>query len=101
MGERLEVSVSVLLDAAASVDVAIEMASDDMTVVARGLSDGRTGWTDSAQTAYAALLSAWESSDSALTNQVKELARQLQTSAGEYAEAERRAAEKIQSLGNP
>ncbi|MDI9894249.1 WXG100 family type VII secretion target [Rhodococcus sp. IEGM 1381] len=99
MGDRLEVGVAVLLDAAARTDLAIEMASDDLAVVARGMSASTACWPGAAGAAFSALLSAWEAADSTLSTDVKDLARKLQASAREYAEAEARTEAQIRGIG--
>ena len=99
MGDRLDVSVPVLLDAAGRTDLAIEMASDDLAVVARDMSAGTACWSGAAGEAFSALLSAWDAADSALSTDVKDLARKLQASAQEYAEAEARTEAAIRGTG--
>ncbi|WP_128644513.1 WXG100 family type VII secretion target [Rhodococcus sp. BS-15] len=99
MGDRLEVSVAVLLDAAGRTDLAIEMASEDLAVVARDLSAGTACWPGAARAVFSALMSAWDAADSTLSADVKDLARQLQASAREYAEADARTDAAIRGTG--
>ncbi|WP_415976021.1 WXG100 family type VII secretion target [Rhodococcus sp. 077-4] len=99
MGKRLEVSVPVLLDAASRTDLAIDMASDDLAVVTRDLSAGKACWPGSAGDAYSALLTAWEAADAALSAEIKDLARKLQASAREYAEADARTEANVRGIG--
>lgn len=99
MGDRLGVSVPVLLDAAGRTDLAIDMALEDLAVVARDLSAGGSCWPGTAGVAYSSLLTAWESADSALVTDVKNLARALQASAREYAETDARTAAEIRGVG--
>ncbi|OZC83670.1 hypothetical protein CH254_22330 [Rhodococcus sp. 06-412-2C] len=99
MGDRLDVSVAVLLDAAGRTDLAIEMASDDLAVVARDMSAGTACWPGAAGEAFSALLSAWEAADATLSTDVKDLARKLQASARDYAEAEARTEAQIRGTG--
>ncbi|CAB4925227.1 unannotated protein [freshwater metagenome] len=99
MGDRLEVSVAVLLDAAGRTDLAIERASEDLVVVARDLSTATACWPGAAGAAYSTLLSGWEAADSTLSTDVKDLARKLQASARDYAEAEARTEARIRGTG--
>ncbi|WP_179278195.1 WXG100 family type VII secretion target [Rhodococcus sp. 15-649-2-2] len=99
MGDRLEVGVAVLLDVASRTDLAIEMASDDLAVVAHDMSAGAACWPGAAGEAFSALLSAWDAADATLSTDVKDLARKLQASAREYAEAEARTEAQIRGTG--
>lgn len=99
MGDRLEVVVAALVDAAGRTDLAIEMASDDLAVVARDMSAGTACWPGAAGAAFSALTSAWDTADSTLSTEVKDLARKLQASARDYAEAEARTEAQIRGTG--
>ncbi|QII08092.1 hypothetical protein BH93_24305 [Rhodococcoides fascians A25f] len=75
------------------------MASDDLAVVARELPAGAVCWPGAAGEAFSSLLSAWEAADSTLSTDVKDLARKLQASARDYAEAEARTEAQIRGTG--
>lgn len=99
MGDRLDVDVALLLDAAGRTDLAIEMASEDLAVVARNMSTGAACWPGAAGTAHSALMAAWDTADSTLSTEVKDLARKLQAAARDYAEAESRTEAQIRGTG--
>lgn len=101
MGERVEVSVPVLLDAAGRTAIAAELASADMAALRRGLVDARAGWPGATATAYSNLLAAWESAEVAILNKAEKLSEKLQVGAAEYAETERRSAQTISAMASP